>query len=89
MRAIELLPDALDEIDALKRLGVRTLGAFAALPPGGVARRFGLKGGRRRYLHLALSESEARDSGRRAAEEMSYNDRDVIIVLPGAEPKGD
>ena len=41
---IELLPDALDEITALKRLAVRTLGAFAALPAGGVARRFGLKG---------------------------------------------
>jgi nucleotidyltransferase/DNA polymerase involved in DNA repair len=41
---LELLPDALDEIAALKKLGVRSLGGFAALPPGGVARRFGLKG---------------------------------------------
>lgn len=41
---LELLPDALDEIAALKTLGLRTLGGFAALPPGGVARRFGTRG---------------------------------------------
>ncbi len=33
------------------------------------ARRFGLRGGRRRFLHLALSEDDARESGRRSSED--------------------
>ncbi len=33
------------------------------------AQRFGLRGGRRRFVHLALSESDARDAGRRASRE--------------------
>ncbi len=41
---IELLPDALEQIAALRQLGVRTLGAFAELPAAGVARRFGHPG---------------------------------------------
>ena len=44
---------------------------YVALPSEDVdrARRFGLRGGRRRYLHLALTEDDACDAGRRAAEE--------------------
>ncbi len=41
---VELLPDALVLIESLKRLGIRTLGAFALLPPAGVARRYGARG---------------------------------------------
>jgi protein ImuB len=41
---LELLPDALVEIDTLRRLGIRTLGDFARLPASGVVRRFGDKG---------------------------------------------
>lgn len=37
---IELLPDAADLIDAMHKLGVRTLGRFASLPSAGIARRF-------------------------------------------------
>lgn len=33
------------------------------------AKRFGLRGGRRRFLHLALSEDDARETGRRLAEQ--------------------
>ena len=32
------------------------------------AERFGLRGGRRRFLHLGLSEEDARETGRRLAE---------------------
>lgn len=41
---VELLPGALDAIDALKRLGLHTLGAFAGLPAEGVVRRLGRDG---------------------------------------------
>ena len=41
---VELLPDAIELIASLKRLGIRSLGAFAALPPAGVARRYGARG---------------------------------------------
>lgn len=41
---VELLPCALDVVGSLRRLGIRTLGAFAALPPPGVARRLGQDG---------------------------------------------
>ncbi len=41
---VRLLPDAKELIEALERLGIRTLGAFAKLPPAGVARRFGEAG---------------------------------------------
>lgn len=41
---IELLPDAQKLIDACRKLGVTTLGAFAQLPVAGVARRFGRDG---------------------------------------------
>jgi putative RNA 2'-phosphotransferase len=33
------------------------------------AQRFGLSGGRRRFLHLALTQDDAREAGRRAARE--------------------
>ena len=41
---VELLPGALTAIDALKRLGLHTLGAFAELPADGVVRRLGQDG---------------------------------------------
>jgi len=41
---VELLPDALDVIEALERLGVHDLGGFAELPPDGVVRRLGQRG---------------------------------------------
>ncbi|MCO4772248.1 MAG: DNA polymerase Y family protein [Deltaproteobacteria bacterium] len=40
----QLLPGAADVIETLGQLGVRTLGAFAALPRQGVARRWGTRG---------------------------------------------
>src|SRR5262249_28401944 len=33
------------------------------------ARRFGLRGGRRRFLHLAITKEDAAESGRRAARD--------------------
>lgn len=44
---------------------------FVAIPARDVdrAKRFGLRGGRRRFLHLALSEDDARESGRRTGPE--------------------
>ncbi len=44
---------------------------YVAIPTQDVerARRFGLRGGRRRFLHLALSEGDARESGRRSSED--------------------
>lgn len=54
---IQLLPDALDLIETLGALGVRTLGAFADLPKDGVARRWGARG---TALHrLARGEDRA------------------------------
>ncbi|MEQ1891966.1 MAG: RNA 2'-phosphotransferase, partial [Planctomycetota bacterium] len=35
------------------------------------ARRFGLRGGRRRFLHLAITPEDAAESGRRAAQDYS------------------
>lgn len=44
---------------------------YVAIPSRDVERamRFGLRGGRRRFLHLALTKDDARESGRRAARE--------------------
>jgi len=44
---------------------------YVAIPERDVerAQRFGLRGGRRRFLHLATSEEDARESGRRGARE--------------------
>jgi putative RNA 2'-phosphotransferase len=44
---------------------------YVALPEREVerARRFGLRGGRRRFLHLALNAQDAKESGRRAARD--------------------
>lgn len=44
---------------------------YVGLSTGDVDRamRFGLRGGRRSYLHLALTEDDAREAGRRLAEE--------------------
>jgi protein ImuB len=41
---VQLLPDAAAIVAKLRKLGVRTLGAFADLPRDGVARRFGARG---------------------------------------------
>lgn len=41
---LELLPFALEEVRSLHRLGLRTLGDFAQLPPAGVSQRFGPRG---------------------------------------------
>jgi protein ImuB len=43
-------------VDLLRRLGLRTLGAFAALPVDGVASRFGLDGVRAHRLARGLDE---------------------------------
>ena len=43
-RSIRLLPDALDAVASLERLGVLTLGALAELPAGGIVRRLGPRG---------------------------------------------
>jgi protein ImuB len=42
--SVRLLPAAGDLIEALDRLGIHTLGMFAALPAAGVVRRFGPEG---------------------------------------------
>ncbi len=44
---------------------------YVAIPARdlGRARRFGLRGGRRSYLHLALDAEDAREAGRRSARE--------------------
>lgn len=44
---------------------------YVAIPEGDVdrAQRFGLRGGRRRFLHLALSQDQAIESGRRMARD--------------------
>ena len=44
---------------------------YVAIPEGDLerAQRFGLRGGRRRFLHLALSQDQAADSGRRMARD--------------------
>ena len=44
---------------------------YVSLPEGDVerAQRFGLRGGRRRFLHLALSQEHAVESGRRLARD--------------------
>ena len=53
----ELLPDAMDLVDVLAQLGIRTLGGFAELPKEGVARRWGRRG---TELHrLARGEDRA------------------------------
>jgi protein ImuB len=41
---IELLPAATDVIDAMRKLGIHTLGRFAELPRPGIARRWGERG---------------------------------------------
>ncbi|MCZ6597916.1 MAG: RNA 2'-phosphotransferase, partial [Planctomycetota bacterium] len=43
---------------------------YLAVPERDVerARRYGLRGGRRRFVHLALTEDDAREVGKRAAE---------------------
>ncbi len=41
---IELLPGAADVVEAMHKLGVRTLGRFASLPSPGIARRFRERG---------------------------------------------
>ena len=42
---LRLLPDALDEVAVLERLGLRSLGELAQLPASGLVRRFGERGG--------------------------------------------
>lgn len=47
----------------------QTLYVGLALRDAERAAKYGLRGGRRRFLHLALTEEDARETGRRAAEE--------------------
>lgn len=67
--------EALDEpdlVDLLRRLGLTTLGAFAALPATDVHTRFGSQGAR---LHALASGDEGRPVGRRRPPE----DLEVVV----------
>ncbi|WP_104478316.1 DNA polymerase Y family protein [Actinokineospora auranticolor] len=56
------LPDRAELVDLLRRLGLRTLGAFAALEPADVASRFGADAG---YAHRLARGLEQRPPSRR------------------------
>ncbi len=67
--SIRELPDQAELVDLLRRLGIRTLGAFAALDPGDVASRFGA--GAERAHRLARGLEQRPPSRRRPPVDLS------------------
>ena len=63
---VRVLPDQLELVGLLHRLGIRTLGQFAALPPGDVLTRFGVDAA---VAHRLASGREPRPPATRAPGE--------------------